>query len=300
MIAECEAVISDPLNEEGRAPWWLTVLDINETHPAVVRCQVTCLDQQGFYRPAMALIITSQEQFIPVSGYRDTVYSRDGLHSEIRIGDFSHCEAQNNYTMEFEYLITANTSKINHSVVICGVVFHDWPPYLQHTCWGQSYGIIRHNSALDAYYTVPMASTNTESTHDQPHTGYSTDEHVYTLHSQVGTAPALSSMSVSKTSWLVSTVVLVFVINILMSIIILLSITAFIRMKSQRRLNVIAPQCVQTVEQTLVIKVEQPSDSEKEVKEKETPLDEDSNLSSVQVQLQQKLPDTINSRSKTW
>ena len=88
MIAECEAVISGPLNEEGRAPWWLTVLEINETHPAIVRCQVTCLDQQGFYRPAMALIITSQEQFKAVY-YNSLTTTTDGAYSKILLGNVS-------------------------------------------------------------------------------------------------------------------------------------------------------------------------------------------------------------------
>ena len=236
----------------------------------------------------MALIITSQEQFIPVSGYRD-IYSRDGLHSEIRIGDLSHCEAQNNYTMEFEYLIIANASTIARSVVICGVEFHDWPPYSQHICWGQSYGIIHYNhertDAMADTTTQVLTTTDVRTTLDPiPNMGclsnYSTKVTVGVLF------PALFSVSI--------------IIIIILSITILL-IIAFLRLKSvaHRRLNLIAPQCVQTVEQTLVIKVEQSSDLEKEVKEKETSLDEDSNVPLVQAQLQQKLPDTISSRSKT-
>jgi hypothetical protein len=55
------------------------------------------------------------------------------------------------------------------------------------------------------------------------------------------------------------------------------------------------------VEQTLVIKVEQPSESESEVREKETSFskESDSKRSSVQAQPKDKLPDTISSRSKT-
>ena len=69
----------------------------------------------------------------------------------------------------------------------------------------------------------------------------------------------------------------------------------------RRRLN--TPQCVQRiVEQTLVIKVEEPVASESAaVTEKETLFSEksDSNQSSIQDQLQVKLPDTISSRSNT-
>ena len=130
-------MISGPLNNEGQV-LRLTILDMNETHPARVRCQVTCLNQQGTstYYPIMALIVTSQEKFIPVHVIDRFYYSRDGLHFEVRTGNVSNCEAQNNYTMEYEYLITSNSSKIDRSVVICGVhAFHDWPP---HICWGQS------------------------------------------------------------------------------------------------------------------------------------------------------------------
>ena len=84
-------------------------------------------------------------------------------------------------------------------------------------------------------------------------------------------------------------------IGIILIIIIMLLLTArFLHMplKSRKR-NVIIPQCVQTVEQTLMIKVKQP----KAVKEKETSLDEDSKHSLIQVELDQKLPDTISSRT---
>ena len=285
-------MISGPLNNdsEGNVPWYypLTVLEINETHPAVVRCQVTCLDQQGFYRPAMAIIITSQEQFITVAGYRD-IYSRDGLDSEIRIGDLSHCEAQNNYTMEFEYLIIANASTIARSVVICGVEFHDWPPYSQHICWGQSYGIIHYNhertDAMADTTTQVLTTTDVRTTPDPIPDVIACCLRIST---EVGVLfPALFFVSIT--------------INIILLLITISLIIAFLHLKSvaHRRLNVKAPQCVQTVEQTLVIKAEQSSDLEKKVKEKETSLDEDSNVSLVQVQLQQKLPDTISSRSKT-
>ena len=266
---------------------------------------MACLDQQGFYRPAMALIITSQEQFKPVYGGYGT-YSRDGLHSEIHFArEHSHCEAQNNYTMEFEYIVTTNASTIDRSVVVCGVSeFDDWPPNLQCTCWGQSYGIIHYNHELDtlAYYTVAMASTTTEGT--QAHTSTdvrTTPDSITSIKSTTISAMTAYFPSViySRSEVWVSTLLSAIIVIII--IIILLLTIGFLRLKSvsHRRLNVIAPQCVQTVEQTLVIKVEQPSDSEKEVKEKETSLDEDSNLSPVQAQLQQKLPDIISSRSKT-
>jgi hypothetical protein len=42
----CEAIINGPLSSEDLSPWnQLSSLDINETHPAAVRCQVICLNQ---------------------------------------------------------------------------------------------------------------------------------------------------------------------------------------------------------------------------------------------------------------
>ena len=95
--------------------------------------------------------------------------------------------------------------------------------------------------------------------------------------------------------WYPRTLISIIVVSIILSIIILLSTVGFIHLRSHKRLNGKAPRCVQTVEQTLVIKVEQTTCSEKEGREKETSLHEDSNLSPVQ----RKLPDTISSLKKT-
>ena len=261
---------------------------MNEIHPARVRCQATCLNQQGTYSPAMALIVTSQEEFITVRGARYRFYYPwNGLHFEIRTGNVSYCEAQNNYTMEYEYLIASNSSKIDRSVVICGVhAFHDWPP---HICWGQSYGIIRadvrtHHANLSSNTHYANLSSNTV-------TKYTTVTDS-TIHiSNIGIASASAGSLVYT---LASTIVILFIITLLLTF-------GFLRLKYQSRTR-IAPQCVQTVEQSLVIKVEQPVASESAaVREKETSFNEksDSNRSSIQAQLQEKLPDTISSRSTT-
>ena len=89
------AVISGPLNSEGKVSGHRsTILEMNETHPARVRCQATCLNQQGTYCPEMALILRGQEQYIPIPGpvygalRRDSFnYSWDGLHFEIRVAE---------------------------------------------------------------------------------------------------------------------------------------------------------------------------------------------------------------------
>ena len=275
-------MISGPLNNEGQV-LRLTILEMNETHPARVRCQVTCLNQQGTYNPAMALIVTSQEEFIQVRGAFD--YSRDGLHFEVRIVNVSNCEAQNNYTMEYEYLITSNSFKIDRSVVICGVdAFHDWPLHI--LCWGQSYGIIR--SEVDTHQAT--ANYNPSS-----------DEAVYTTVTVTDTSsfpPGFKGLAAGSLAYtLISTIIAI----IILFVITLLLTVGFLRLRYQSHTR-IAPQCVQTVEQSLLIKVEQPVASESAaVREKETSFSEnsDSNRSSIQAQLQEKLPDTISSRSKT-
>jgi hypothetical protein len=191
----------------------LIILEMNETHPARVRCQATCLNQQGTYNPAMALIIASQEQFVQIYGARDSFYLWDGLHLEVRTGNISYCDAQNNYTMDYEFLITSNSSEINNSVVVCGVnAFHDWSPYSRHICWGQSYGII----------TMPY--------------NYAT----------LTIVCCLSSVGLGSVVYpLMSTMV---VIIILLMIILLLTV-GFVRLRYLSRKR-IAPQSVQTVEQT--------------------------------------------------
>ena len=277
-------MISGPLNNEGQV-LRLTILEMNETHPARVRCQVTCLNQQGVstYNPAMAVIVTSQEEFIPVYEARDRFYySWDGLHFEVRTGNVSYCEAQNNNTMEYEYLITSNSSKIDCSVVICGVkAFHDWPP---HTCWGQSYGIIR--SEMD--------------THQAP-TNPSSDEAVYTTVTVTDTSSFPPGFKGPAAGSLAYTLIFTIIAIIILVMITLLLTVGFLRLR-YRSHSRISPQCVQTVEQSLVIKVEQPvAIKSVAVREKETSFNEksDSNRSSIQAQLQEKLPDTISSRSKT-
>ena len=116
-----------------------SIFETNDTYPTVVRCQVTCLNQQGFYHPAMALIITRElEQFIMIFPRN---ISEEGLY-KIQFRGISYCEPQNNYTMKFEYLIYANSSKLDRAVLQCGVVH----PHINPPCWGRSYGIIQYNA----------------------------------------------------------------------------------------------------------------------------------------------------------
>ena len=91
-------------------------------------------------------------------------------------------------------------------------------------------------------------------------------------------------------------------VMVMISIIIILLLIGgflYVYMRSHRRKfksDAIVP-CVQTVERTLVIKIDDPIANKEEMREKETSLCAESNHSSVQVQLDQKLPDTISSRS---
>ena len=180
--------------------------------------------------------------------------------------------------MEYEYLITSNSSKINRSVVICGVnAFHDSLPYSLHTCWGQSYGIIR--AEVDTH----QAPTNPSS---------------YELE-----AIYIDCAASSSTSSIYPLIIIITfsIVIIILFVIILLLTVGLLHLRDQSRIR-IAPPCVQTVEQTLVIKVEEPVAIESAaVREKETSFSEksDSSRSSIQAQLQEKLPDTISSRSTT-
>ena len=102
----------------------------------------------------------------------------------------------------------------------------------------------------------------------------------------------------SSPEWVLSIIV---VIGVAIILVVILLIIGFLYMSSRSRAlrrKELTPHCVQTVEQTLVIKVDHHQLSGEEVKEKEASFSEDSNRSSLQVQLDQKLPDIISSRSK--
>ena len=288
-------MISGPLNNGGSL---LTILQTNNTHPARVRCQATCLDHQGTsYRPAMALILRGQEHYIPivpVYGHRahDSFnnYSKHGLHF------ISYCEAQNNYIMEYEYLITSNASKSDCSVVFCGnKYYYSHNDYNQVcTCWGQSYGIIHAEVDTLADYQTPTNPSSTQAAYTS----------IQFAVNDCSSCSISYYAALSATS-LVSTLISIILVIIIITIILPLTIGfLYLRSRKRQKSNVFAPlsQCVQTVEQSLVIKVEEPVASESAaVREKETSFSEksDSSRSSIQAQLQEKLPDTISSRSKT-
>ena len=261
-------MISGPLNNKGKAPGpCLTVLETNKTHPARVRCQATCLDRLGACSPDSSLILSSQEQFTPVClyGARDSFYSRNG--------DISYnCEAQNNYIMEYEYLITSNASKINRCVS-------------DNSDLQYRIADLTDLSSPQAYMLINITKYR---------------EYGTTLSSITTTVP-VSTMASPDSTHLDLHPATIIIILLLFMITPPLTV-GFLYMRSyRRRLN--TPQCAQRiVEQTLVIKVEQSVASESAaVREKETSFSEnsDSNRSSIQAQLQEKLPDTISSRSNT-
>ena len=285
-------MISGPLNNGGSP---LTILEANKTHPARVRCQATCLDQQGTsYHPAMALILHGQEQYVPVYGARDSfTNSRHGLHFEIHA---SYCEAQNNYTMEYEYLITSDASKIDRSVVFCGITYYDWPYRQECTCWGQSYGILYVEVDTLADYQAPTNPSSTQAAY----TSTAILNYCASIIQQSGNGTGISRSGAA--GWLHILIPIILVIIVITITLPLAVGFLYLRLRRRQKSNVVAPQCIQTVEQTLVIKVEQPVASESAaVREKETSFSEnsDSSCSSIQAQLQEKLPDTISSRSKT-
>ena len=150
--------------------------------------------------------------------------------------------------MEFEYLIYSNHSNIDCSVVVCGVEFHDWHPgpLSLHICWGQSYGIIRYD-----FTAAALASTR-----------------VYSIglsHTDSDTILSESQAHDPGLGWLIQTLISI-IILISIPLIVILPLTGGFLYTRLRRRNVITPQCVQAVEQTLVIKVEQPNEKGSEGK----------------------------------
>jgi hypothetical protein len=149
---------------------------------------------------------------------------------------------------------------------------------------GQSYGIIRAELIGHRPPTDPPIT--------RAHLA------IHTISYSFGPGNGGTSSAGSQAGWLGYTLISIFFM--IMFVTTLLLTVGFLRLRYLSRTK-IAPQCVQAVEQTLVIKVEQPSESESAVTEKETSFSEksDSKHSSVQAQLKEKLPDTISSRSKT-
>ena len=232
---------------------------MNEIHPAVVRCQVTCLNQQKIYNPAMALIVTSQGQSIEAHG-PENISSMDGLY-EIRHGDISYCDAQNDHTMEFEFLIYSNSSKIDCAKLKCGVIHSSLP------CWGQIYATIRYKAELAS--TVPNDSND-----------------ICICNT---CANSLSPQSPTKP--------LIFLSLIIIPVIIIVSLSffavGFLHMRLHKKTAVFE-------EQVMVMKVVDTNERESKVKqereEEVIPVEDAYNPSPNHTKLSQKLPDTISSR----
>ena len=139
----------------------------NETHPAVVRCQVTCLNHLRFYNPVMTLIITSEEPARFRRILAMNISSGDGLY-EILFNLISTCEAHNNYTMEFEYLIYSSNSNIDRTILQCGVsIFSFTNSNVPVLCWGQTHGTIQYDTNSDTKViatTLPTTKSQTTRT----------------------------------------------------------------------------------------------------------------------------------------
>ena len=130
--------------------------------------------------------------------------------------------------MEFEYLFYSNSSNIDCSVVVCGVILCDQPlQYSSHLCWGQSFGIIPFESPTDMSDHPPdeitIATPTAISKRQQPSwpgpptTGYGVSD------------------DNSGLGWVwVSTLISIIVVSIILSIIILLSTVGFIHLRSHR------------------------------------------------------------------
>ena len=239
-VLGCEAIINGPLTSNEGLPPRLSILDTNETHPAVVRCQVTCFNHSGVYNPAMALIITSEEQFISVPA--GNISSRDayGLY-EIFFSGISSCEAHNNYTMEFEYLIYSNSFKIDRAVLQCGVIH----PFTNPPCWGQSYGIIRYDTEL-VYITPTLTTTNVSSSATLP----ATESQTTTTNMCSSSPPVMVTNGLSQEqSGLASSIAILAVTVIIETVLLILLLMYIYFTRPLRRIRKVQP-----LQQSLVMK----------------------------------------------
>ena len=303
----CEAMISGPLDSEGAA-LWLSILELNETHPAVVRCQVTCLNQQGACNPVMALIITSQEQFIIVRGS----ITRDELLYEIHFQHISYCEAQNNCTMEFEFLIYSNSSKLDQSVLQCGVVCIHPSTSLPIVSLGQAYGIIRFTGNTKLTTTTISSDSNMCPTTTMSNDIMCTTSTVTIISNDSNMCSPTSGVPLPTTSisvvpiWTLhsltvrnSQVRLLSLITIPI-VVVVVSIISFavglLYMRSRKKVAV-------HEEQVLVMNVVHNTTEEEATTqriEEELLAEQASNPSPTHNELNQKMPDTISSRNSKY
>ena len=181
------------------------------------------------------------------------------------------------------------SSKIDRAVLQCGVVHS----ITNHPCWGLSYGIIHYESE-SAQFVHESGSATTATNPESTQAYTRTSNFTHTASTIIVTATSRSYSTRLGFGWLIHTLISITVLTSILLITVLPLTTGFLYTRSRRR-NEIIPQCVQTVEQTLVTKVKQ--SSENAVKEKETSLNEEPNCSPVKVQIDQKLPDTISSRN---
>ena len=158
---DSEAIIRGPLTSEGLA-LRVYILYTNETHPAVVRCQVTCHNPhlRVDYHPVMGLLITSEEHERII--FPGRISSGDGLYNISLYNSTMSYEAHNNYTiLEFVYFIYSNNSNIDGAVLRCGVAIYYYDPPSSVLCLGQTFGIIRYN-VNDTLPTTKSQTTRTD------------------------------------------------------------------------------------------------------------------------------------------
>ena len=133
----------------------------------------------------------------------------------------------------------------------------------------------------------------------QAATNPSSDEATYTTVIDSTISVSGNEFALASAGPLVFTLMSTMIVIIIILYVITLLLTLRLR---QSRIKISPQPCAQIVEQSLVIKVEQPVASESAaVREKETSFNEksDSSRPSIQAQLKEKLPDTISSRSTT-
>ena len=153
MIIDCEAILDGPFIGSLES-YAINHIDGNETDPAVIVCQMTCLDFTRVHNPTLALIVTKLEKFriIPKgSSDYDTI---DGLYQRINYTSSPEvCEEGNNIT-QYSFAIYP-TIKLDRSVVRCGVSYHPG----RTPCWGEPVGFIRYVNSSMMNDLTPMECT---------------------------------------------------------------------------------------------------------------------------------------------
>ena len=171
---DCSADIRGPYNSEWVEYPLPRLLDANESNPAVIRCNITCHDTQGWYNPAMRLMITARDGiFKHLNGMNRSI---DGLY-EIVYRTIMFCDGENNL-LQFEYLVFPKSREMDRALITCGVVY----PPTQPPCWGQDFVVIRYSSEIPQQYVTDCPTTPSSMNDLENNKNYSSESSSQSIH----------------------------------------------------------------------------------------------------------------------